>query len=401
MSKGITLGEACVKIVDCEHKTAPEAVPGTEYGYSVGTPHIRNGRILLEAAKRVDKETYASWTVREVPRDGDLILAREAPVGQVGRITQGERICLGQRTVLLRPDIAKVDSRYLHYLLLSPAIQGAMASKAAGSTVAHLNVKDIRELSLPPLPVLQYQRAVADLLATLDLKFAVNERIAATYEQLLQCRFTELGLSDEPDGDTSIAVTDLVEFNPKLAKPSAEEPVYVDMAALQTDRAGIPVWTRRAPKSGTRFMNGDTLLARITPCLENGKTGFVDFMADGEVGIGSTEFIVMRSRPGVPAEFSYFLARDIRFREHAIRNMLGTSGRQRVSAADAANYFVNRPDADALAAFGRETEAAFSHMKSLQGENRNLATLRDTLLPQLMSGRLRIKDAEKIVEDHA
>lgn len=399
MSEVITLGEACLKIVDCEHKTAPEAAPGTEYGYSVGTPHLRNGRILLEAAKRVDKETYEGWTAREVPRDDDLILAREAPVGQVGRITQGERICLGQRTVLLRPDSAVVDSRYLHYLLLSPAVQEAMASKAAGSTVAHLNVKDIRELPLPSLPVRPYQVAVADLLTALDDKIAVNERITATYEQLLQCRFTELGLSDEPDDATAVAVTELVRFNPKLAKPSAEEPVYVDMAALQTGRAGIPAWARRAPKSGPRFMNGDTLLARITPCLENGKTGYVDFMEEGEVGLGSTEFIVMRSREGVPSELSYFLARDNRFREHAMRNMVGTSGRQRVSAADAANYFVNRPDPDALASFGRNAQAAFRHMNALQGEQRNLAALRDTLLPQLMSGRLRVRDAEKIVEE--
>lgn len=399
MSEVITLGEVCVKIVDCEHKTAPEATPGTEYGYSVGTPHIRNGRILLEAAKRVDKKTYADWTAREVPRHDDLILAREAPVGQVGRIAHGERICLGQRTVLLRPDIAKIDPRYLHYLLLSPSVQEAMASKAAGSTVAHLNVKDIRELPLPPLPVRSYQVAVADLLAALDDKIAVNERIATTYEQLLQCRYAELGLADEPCTEKAVPVTDLVIFNPKVAKPSVDEPVYVEMAALQTGRASIPKWTRRVPKSGPRFMNGDALLARITPCLENGKAGYVDFMEDGEVGLGSTEFIVMRSLPGVPSELSYFLARDNRFREHAIRNMVGTSGRQRVNAADAANYQVNQPDADALAAFGKEASAAFAHMKSLQAENRTLATLRDTLLPQLMSGRLRVKDAEKIVED--
>lgn len=400
MSEAITLGEACTKIVDCEHKTAPEAVPGTEYGYSVGTPHIRNGRILLDAAKRVDEETYLRWTAREVPLDDDLILAREAPVGQVGRITDGQKICLGQRTVLLRPDPAKVDPVYLHYLLLSPDVQGFMASKAAGSTVAHLNVKDIRELMLPPLPSKPYQVAVAAVLRALDEKIAVNEHMAATYEQLFQCKYNELGLSDEPDGSAAVPVTDLVSFNPKLAKPTADEPIYVDMAALQTNRSSIPTWTRRAPKSGPRFMNGDTLLARITPCLENGKTGYVDFMGDGEVGLGSTEFIVMRSRSGVPAQLSYFLARDSRFREHAIRNMVGTSGRQRVSAADAANFLVNKPDVDSLAVFGQEAQLAFAHMKSLQSESRTLATLHDTLLPQLMSGRLRVKDAEKIVEDH-
>lgn len=249
------------------------------------------------------------------------------------------------------------------------------------------------------LPEPGEQRSIVAVLGALDDKIVVNERIAITYERLLQCRYAELGLADEPIPERAVPVTDLVTFNPKVARPSADEPVYVEMAALQTDQASIPAFTRRVPKSGPRFMNGDTLLARITPCLENGKTGYVDFMEDGEVGLGSTEFIVMRSLSRVPSELSYFLARDSRFREHAIRNMVGTSGRQRVSAADAANYRVNRPDADALASFGREASAAFAHIKSLQAESRTLTTLRDTLLPQLMSGRLRVKDAEEIIED--
>lgn len=311
----------------------------------------------------------------------------------------GVRACLGRRMGLLRPRRNIVEPNFLLYVYLSPEFQQTIKSRQIhGATVDRIPL-----VSLPTWPIripgLPEQRAVVALLGALDDKITVNERIATTYELLLQCRYTELGLAEEPDLETAVSITDFVVFNPKVVKPSADEPVYVEMAVLQTSLAGIASWTRRAPKSGPRFMNGDTLLARITPCLENGKAGYVDFMEDGEAGLGSTEFIVMRSLPGVPSELSYFLARDNRFREHAIRNMVGTSGRQRVNAADAANYQVNQPDADALAAFGKEASAAFAHMKSLQAENRTLATLRDTLLPQLMSGRLRVKDAEKIVED--
>ncbi|MFE9923820.1 restriction endonuclease subunit S [Streptomyces sp. NPDC005774] len=292
----------------------------------------------------------------------------------------------------------QLDKGFLHYALRVGDYRRHVVNGATGSTVKHTSPTRICEyvISLPSLPE---QRVIASLLGALDDKIAVNERIAITYERLLQCRYAELGLADEPNPERAVSVTRFVTFNPKVAKPSADDPIYVEMAALQTDRFSIPAWTRRAPKSGPRFMNGDTLLARITPCLENGKTGYVDFMGNGEVGLGSTEFIVMRSLPGVPSELSYFLARDGRFREHAIRNMVGTSGRQRVGAGDAANYQVNRPDSNALVGFGREASAAFGHIKSLQAENRTLATLRDTLLPQLMSGRLRVKDAEKIVED--
>ncbi|MGW1627134.1 restriction endonuclease subunit S, partial [Streptomyces sp. NPDC002172] len=112
-----------------------------------------------------------------------------------------------------------------------------------------------------------------------------------------------------------------------------------------------------------------------------------------------TEFIVMRSVRGIPPEFSYFLARSKRFREHAIRNMVGSSGRQRVAAVDAANFYIGRPDEMLLSEFGGMASDFFTHMRSLDRESRTLATLRDTLLPQLMSGKLRIRDAEKVVED--
>ncbi|SOD85896.1 restriction endonuclease subunit S [Streptomyces sp. Ag109_G2-15] len=338
--------------------------------------------------------------------EGDLVvtmtdLSKAADtLGYASLIPGGKTYLHNQRigkVVILKP--GRVEKEFLHYALRTDKYRQHVVGGATGTTVKHTSPTRIGQytLSLPPVTE---QQAIAAVLRALDGKIAINERIAATYQLLLQLKFAELGLSREPNGGAGVAVTELVEFNPKMAKPSAEEPVYVDMAALPTNQASIPCWTRRPPKSGPRFMNGDTLLARITPCLENGKTGYVDFMEDGEVGLGSTEFIVMRSRRGVPAELSYFLARDDRFREHAIRNMIGSSGRQRVSAADVANYVVNRPGADVLAAFGCQAETAFAHMRSLGSENRNLASLRDTLLPQLMSGRLRVKKAEKIVEDH-
>jgi type I restriction enzyme, S subunit len=338
--------------------------------------------------------------------EGDLVvtmtdLSKAADtLGYAGLIPGGKTYLHNQRVgkvEILKP--RQVEKTFLHYALRTDSYRQHVLSGATGTTVRHTSPTRIREytLLLPPVPE---QQAIAAMLGALDDKISVNERIAATYEQLLQFKYTELGLTQESHDESAIPITDLISFNPKVAKPSAEEPVYVDMAALQVNRASIPTWTRRALKSGPRFMNGDTVLARITPCLENGKTGYIDFMEDGEVGVGSTEFIVMRSLAGIPSQFSYFAARDSRFREHAIRNMVGTSGRQRVSAADAANYFVNPPEADALTAFGEEASAAFAHMKSLQGEARTLAALRDTLLPQLMSGRLRVGDAEKIVENH-
>ena len=94
----------------------------------IRTPNIGSGCFLLDGVRRVSKDTYEAWTRRAVPRVGDLILAREAPVGNVACVPEGLHPCLGQRTVLIRPDQEVVVSRYLTYLLLSDAMRGRMLS---------------------------------------------------------------------------------------------------------------------------------------------------------------------------------------------------------------------------------------------------------------------------------
>jgi len=134
-----TLKELTELIIDCEHKTAPTQ----ETGYpSIRTPNIGRGRLLLDGVNRVSDETYKFWTQREVPKAGDLILAREAPIGNVAIIPPGLKVCLGQRTVLIRPDGRKVNPQYLTYLLLGDELQGQILGKSNGATVHHLNMSD-------------------------------------------------------------------------------------------------------------------------------------------------------------------------------------------------------------------------------------------------------------------
>ena len=104
-------------VIDCEHKTAPK-VDSSEY-YSIRTPDIKNGRLLYEQANRVSAETYALWTKRGIPEAGDIILAREAPVGEVGWIDKDHKICLGQRTVLIKIHSTEIDKKYLLYSFVS------------------------------------------------------------------------------------------------------------------------------------------------------------------------------------------------------------------------------------------------------------------------------------------
>ena len=129
-------------------------------------------------------------------------------------------------------------------------------------------------------------------------------------------------------------LADLVEFNPSVALKKGSIATKVSMDKLQPFTKKITAYEQAKYGGGAKFANGDTLLARITPCLENGKTAYVDFLNDDEIGFGSTEFIVMRAKEGVcDRQFVYYLATSPYFRSVAIKSMVGSTGRQRVQQA--------------------------------------------------------------------
>lgn len=142
---------------------------------------------------------------------------------------------------------------------------------------------------------------------------------------------SELGMI--PKGWEVTSLPDAIVVNPSRPLRKGEIAPYLDMANMPTQGHRGIEWVDRPFSSGTRFINGDTLLARITPCLENGKTAFVDFLTDGQTGWGSTEYIVLRPKAPLPPEYGYYLSRFDALRSHAIQNMIGTSGRQRTPAS--------------------------------------------------------------------
>jgi type I restriction enzyme S subunit len=190
-----TLASITDLIVDCEHKTAPTQEIGIP---SIRTPNIGKGYLIFDNVNRVSEETYELWTKRAKPISGDLILAREAPAGNVGIIPQGERVCLGQRTVLIRPKKNRIDSQFLAFLLLHPLIQKRLLAKSTGATVQHVNMKDIRELKLSELPSIKTQQKLTKELEDLRsqgdrLETIYRQKIAALNElkqSILQKAFT-------------------------------------------------------------------------------------------------------------------------------------------------------------------------------------------------------------------
>jgi type I restriction enzyme S subunit len=184
---------------------------------------------------------------------------------------------------------------------------------------------------------------------------------------------------------------DAIEVNPRRTLKSGTFAPYLDMKNLPTQGHSAEEVIDREFSSGTKFQNGDTLLARITPCLENGKTGYVDFLEDGQVGWGSTEYIVLAPKPPLPPQFGYLLARSDALRTHAIQNMTGTSGRQRVPSECFHNFWLAVPPPDIARRFDELTAPLMAKIKANSTESRTLATLRDTLLPKLLSGELSVE----------
>ena len=228
---------------------------------------------------------------------------------------------------------------------------------------------------------------------------AYLDRMDPNIAALFPDNFVDSELGPVPAGWRVKALVEAMEINPPRSLQKGELAPYLDMANMPTKDHTPDKVIDRPFGSGMRFVNGDTLLARITPCLENGKTAYVDFLQDSEVGWGSTEYIVMNPRPPLPSEFAYCLARSAGFREFAIQNMTGTSGRQRVPAAAISNYKMTVPSGlEVPQVFGGSVEPHFSLASQNAEESRTLAALRDVLLPKLVSGAVRVKDAERIVE---
>lgn len=162
-----SLNDICELIVDCEHKTAPTQ----ETGYpSIRTPNIGFGELILKGVYRVSKEVYQQWTRRAIPKSGDLILAREAPAGNIAVIPENIEVCLGQRTVLIRPKKEKFIPRYLAYLILSKEVQKRLLSHSQGLTVGHINMRDIRSFKIFNLPTLAEQKVIVDNISSLLTK---------------------------------------------------------------------------------------------------------------------------------------------------------------------------------------------------------------------------------------
>lgn len=199
----VEISEVCDLIVDCVNKTAPVVDYATDFKM-LRTTNIRNGRVDTSNCRFVTKEVFQKWTRRSELKKGDVLLTREAPIGEVGMVKSDENLFLGQRLMQYRANPKKLDPHFLLYSFLSRDLQHQFGMhEGTGSVVSHIRVGDCFKfkISLPPLPE---QKAIAHILGALDEKIELNRKMNQTLEAMAQGLFKSWFVDFDPVIDNAI-----------------------------------------------------------------------------------------------------------------------------------------------------------------------------------------------------
>lgn len=345
---------------------------------------------------------------------GDIVLATRqqsdnlpilAMPAMVPNSLEGKDIVIGTNLYKVEITDKSFPNDYIYWLLKTKRYVNYIAGVKTGTTVSMVTKKNVEDFTFFASTNPEERKEIASVIAFLDDKIAVNRRICENLEAQAQALFkhwfidfapfkngkfieTELGMI--PKGWRVGRLGDIADINPTRSIKKGEVATYLDMKNMPTSGSFPTAWEKKEFAGGMKFKNGDTLMARITPCLENGKVAFVNFLDDQEIAFGSTEYIVMTAKDMIFPELLYTLCRFPSFVSYATKNMNGSSGRQRVSGETIADYkMVIAPNfvySEVMPLF----HDYMCQIRECGFENLRLSTLRDTLLPKLMSGQIKL-----------
>ena len=419
-ARRVSLRDLCEAVVDCPHSTPAWTPDGV---IVLRSKNIRNGRLDLSQPSYTSEKDYAQRIKRATPRAGDLVITREAPMGEVCMIPEGLRCCLGQRMVLLRPSRVATDPRYLLYALQSEPVQEEIRSHdGTGSTVSNLRISLLEALGIPSHP-LSEQRAIARVLGTLDDKMELNRRMNVTLEAMARALFRswfvdfdpvrakmagrDTGLPKEitdlfpdrmvdsaqgeiPEGWTVGTLGDIVAVPRSGVDPGqvADDTPYIGLEHMPRRSVALTDWGRAGSVSSikTAFENRDVLFGKLRPYFH--KVGIAPVN-----GVCSTDIVVLKARmPEWPA-FVLACVSSSRFVSYASQTSTGTK-MPRTSWRTMSRYEMCRPAVAVAAAFQHVVSPMFERIVANVHESRTRGRLRDALLPKLVSGELRVDRLE-------
>lgn len=429
-----SVADCCDLIVDCVNKTAPVVDYETPYRM-IRTTNVRNGFIDLMECKFVDEPTFRTWTRRAALLDGDVVLTREAPIGEVGLVRGNHTVFLGQRLMQYRAKKSVLDPRFLCYSFLSPQLQHQFgAHEGSGSVVSHIRVGDCSKFKIP-LPPLSKQREIADLLGALDERLLLLRQTSAALESIAQALFQSW----------------FIDFDPVRAKAECREPEGLDAATaalfpaeFEESALGlIPKGWQVVPFSKTvNMLGGGTPKTSVAEYWGGDIPWFsvVDAPAHGQVFTLATEKSITAegvknsSTRVLPAWTTIISARGTVGKLAMVgrpmamnQSCYGLQPRQ--SGTEAVTYLSAQRLVDDLkrlahggvfdtitrdtlasvnvvcaepevtAAFAALVRPMFERMQAGVSRAATLVEIRDALLPRLISGKLRLPEAKTQLED--
>ncbi len=367
--------------------------------------NINDGKVSEECVSYYNKNISAKLKKYVLQKDDFLIAMTGAgSVGRVGKMFDMDRCFLvNQRVAIVRPK-SNVNPLFLYYFFSMPYIEKYLYSLGIGAGQPNISSNDISNMKVI-FPIKEKQDLMVDVLHNYSQLIEKNAKRIKILEQMAEnlykewfVRFRFPGyeraefVEGVPKGWKRCRLKEFINFNPNYKTEKKQYYTNIPMAALSTNGMYIneAEISLEEKSSGTHFRNGDVLFAKITPCLENGKTGLVTCLKDNEIGVGSTEFIVMQGAK-VSSFFTYCIARNDLFRQLAINSMNGADGRQRADISFIQNIKWILPDDEILLKFEHITSAIIKQINILHKQNQNLIKQRDYLLPRLMSGKVQVK----------
>lgn len=375
----------------------------------IRTTNIREGRISLENCRFVDEETYEKWTRRAKLQYGDVLLTREAPIGEVGFVDVPDGLFLGQRVMQYRANARVLHPRFLHYVFQSPSLQHQFGShEGSGSVVSHIRVGDCFKFKIP-LPPLEVQKGIAELLGGLDDRITLLRETNATLEAIAQALFKSW----------------FVDFDPVHAKAAGLEPEGMDAATAalfpdsfeESELGVVPAgWKVRKVEDLLELPYGKALKAteRVDgPVPVYGSGGITGYhnesMVKGPSVIvgrkGTVGSLYWEDRPFFPIDTVFYVRTDNPMTYCFY--LLQTLGLDDMNT-DGAVPGLNRNNAYRLPVVVAEKSILDSFdviVSSLRDRiflntqhAKTITQLRDTLLPRLISGQLLLPEMETTVE---
>ena len=373
--------------------------------YFISCKDIREGQIHYEDARQIIEEDF--WDAHKRTRlEPDDILVTNS--GTIGRMAFVRDVPLTYRTTfqksvaIVKPDKAKIFPKYLYYQLQNCVDD--FINRSNGAAQKNLLLSTMRAFKMNIHEDEDLQMHIAAILSAYDDLIENNQkqikRLEEAAQRLYKEWFVDLRFPGHettpivdgiPEGWSMCTAGNVIEFNPKTPLKKGCIKQSVPMTALSTSSMVLnsSEFTMTESNSGAKFRNGDTLLARITPCLENGKTAFVAGITSEEGTVGSTEFIVLRAKKINPY-MVYLLARTEEFRKTAINSMTGSDGRQRAQVDKIMQFPYLLAPQSTLEAFSQLVEPIFEQVYLKNSQIAQLSQARDRLLPKLMSGEIEV-----------